>query len=390
MQPLETSRKPFTIDRFNSYAFSSSILIPVDTFSFVFKPPRPVQSDRSTRYSELIKEGDLVQLTVAGEAISTGYVTSVELQSDESGDRISVSGKDLMGFLEDNDAVNPDSSIIYANFTTLNDVLPKLLKSTRIRGFEFKNVNQNLNDLFGTNPGESKLAALTRFIDPFNAIIWMSPGGKIVVGRPSFDADSSGTLGMRTLGTQRGSNVMDMRIRRASAQIPNAVLSIWTGNESVQTTISKSQMLLNQAQGPSRLYQAGHRMYRTIVTSAPAGSDVTTGTDLQRLLIQGSNFLGSLAQREIARENINELLVSCTVYGHLNDEGDPYAADQVYHCVHDGDGLDENMYLYAVDYTMSEGAGYVTTLQLCKLNTIVADSPAGGSAGSGASLGNIA
>ncbi len=377
VQPLETSRRPFTIDKFNSYAFANSMIVPVDTFSFVFKPAIPEKGNRNALYRELIKEGDLVQLTVDGEAIATGYVTSTGLASDNSGDRITISGKDLMGFLEDNAAVNPDSSIIRGNYMSIDDVVPQLLKSTRVRGFEVRNLDNKKQSLFGTNAGESKLAALNRFLDPFNGISWMTAGGKLVCGKPSFDGKVCGTLGMRTLGDKRKSNVMDMQIRRASAQIPNAVLSIWTGLEDIQSSVSKQYMKLNQADGPARLYKAGHRIYRTIVTSAPNAEDVTIGVQVQRLLTAGgSNFLDSLAAREIASENINELLVSATVYGHLNEQGDPYMADQIYHCIHDRDGLDENLYLYAVDYTLSESSGYVTTLQLCKLNTIVADGPA--------------
>ncbi len=377
VQPLETSRKPFTITKFNSYAFASSIIVPVDTFSFVFKPAVPEKGNRNTLYRELVKEGDLVQLTVSGAAIATGYVTSTSFASDSSGDRITISGKDLMGFLEDNAAVNPDSSIIRGNSTSINEVVPQLLKSTRIRDFEVRNIDGKQHSLFGTNAGESKLAALNRFLDPLNGISWMSAGGKLVVGKPSFDGKVCGTLGMRTLGDKRKSNVMDMQIRRSSAQIPNAVLSIWTALEDIQKEISKQYLKINQADGPSRLYQSGHRIYRTIVTSVPTGADITEGTGVQRLVTAGgSNFLDSLAAREIASENINELLVSATVYGHLNEQGDPYMADQIYHCIHDRDGLDENLYLYAVDYTLSESSGYVTTLQLCKLNTIVADGPA--------------
>lgn len=378
--PLDQSGRfnkgnPFTIERFTSYSFSSSILVPVDTFGFAFRPEPPKREDRSTYYDRIVCEGDTVQLTVDGEAIATGYVDARDTETDvDRGITLQMQGRDLMGFLEDNDAVNPDATILWANTANINDVLPTLLKNTRIRGFELRNIDKNVKSLFATNPGESKLAALQRFLDPLNALAWMTSGGKLVCGKPSFDSASQGTLGVRSF--DRESNVLAFRAHRAAGQIPNAVLSIWTGMESVQTIVSKKQLKLNAAKGPSRLYQAGHRIFRTLATSAPDANDTKQGlAEVQRLISQGANYLDSLAARELARENINELLVTCTVPGHLNAQGDPYVPDQCYDIVHDADGIDEKMYLFAVEYALSEDSGEVTHLSFCKLNTIVAEGP---------------
>lgn len=382
--PLDQDREPFTIEKFNSYSFASNILIPVDTFSFTFKPAPPIDTfsrqksaDGFSTYDTIVREGDTVQLTVDGEAIATGYVDTVDTEIDPSGGaRLTVNGRDLMGFLEDNDAVNPDATILYANVAQINDVLPTLLKNTRIRGFETKNMPTDVKSLFATQPGESKLAALQRFLDPLNALAWMGPTGKLICGRPSFNLSSQGVLGIRALDMPRVANVLNWRTHRASGQIPNAVLPIWLGNESVQT-INKHSLRQNAAEGPARLYKAGHRIYRTIVTSAPDANDVKSGLpEVSRLIAQGANYLDSLAAREMARENVNELLVTCSVIGHLNAEGDPYASDQCFDLVCDVDGLEKKMYLFAVEYALSEDAGQVTHLSFCNLNTIVADGPA--------------
>lgn len=378
--PLDTAGRfnrgaPFTVERFTSYSFNSNILIPVDTFTFSFRPEPPDRADRSSFYDRIVCGGDTVQLTVDGEAISTGYIDAPESDTDaDTGALLTLNGRDLMGFLEDNDAVNPDATIIWSGRSDIRDVLPRLLKNTRVRGFEFKNMPEDVSSYFATNPGESKLAALQRFLDPLNALAWMNAGGKIVCGKPSFDAPAAGTLGI--LMFDRKSNVLRMRVRRGSAQIPNGVLSIWTGLEQVQTIVAQ-QMKLNAAEGPSRLYKAGHRIYRTLATSAPDASDVKSGLpELERLSRSGgSDFLGAIAAREIARENVNELLVTCSVPGHLNAEGDPYAPDQCYNIVYDAEGIDEKMYLFAVEYALSEEGGQVTHLSFCKLNTIVAGGP---------------
>jgi prophage tail gpP-like protein len=366
--------RPFTIERFTSYSFNSNILIPVDTFTFSFKPEPPKQSDRTTYLDRIVREGDAVQLTVDGVAIATGYVDMPASDTDaEYSAILTYNGRDLMGFLEENDAVNPDSTILWTNNTTIDDVLTALLKNTRIRGYELRNIDAKAKQIFATNPGESKLAALQRFLDPLNALAWMSAGGILVVGKPAFDSPSSGQLGIRMF--ERVSNVLRMRVQRGSGHIPNAVLMIWTGNEAIQS-VYKSDLKLNAAQGPSRLYKAGHRIYRTIATSAPQANDVQGGLpEINRIVSEGANYLNSLAAREMARENVNELLVTCTVVGHLNADGEPYAPDQCYDIVYDAEGLDERMYLFGVEYALSEEGGQVTHLSFCKLNTIVSGGP---------------
>lgn len=378
VQPLDPSRQPYTLERFNSYSFSSNILVPVDTFSFTFKPPPPSGFDPSTRFDNLIKEGDTVQLTVDGEALSTGYVDTVDISADsDAGVRMSVNGRDLMGFLEDNDAVNTDSTVIYQQNVKLSAALSALMKDTRIRGYELKNA-EDVTNLFGTVPGESKLAALQRFLEFPNYLCWMSAVGKLQIGMPSFDAESGGSIGLQILGndpSNRASNILSMNVHRASAQIPNAVLVVWTGNEQIQSLVAKD-LKVNQAAGPSRLYKAGHKIIRCMPTSAPIGNDVQQGSQTKLLSAAGGNtYLDTMGARLLARENVNEMLVTATVLGHLNDNGDPYAVDQTYDVVFDAAGVDEKMYLYGVEYVLAEDGGQQTQLQFCKVNTIVAGGP---------------
>ncbi len=372
VQPLEG--KPYTIERFISYNFNSNILIPVDTFTFTFKPAPP-KSERET-YDKLIKEGDLVQLTVAGKAISTGYVDSISIDTDNNGSRMTVFGRDLMGMLEDNDAVNPDATIMYAGSANILEVISVILKGCRIRNAQYRNVASDVHSLFATYPGESKLAALQRFMDPLNAIAWMSAGGEIIIGKPSFDAPPSGTIGIRQMGTRRMSNVLSMRVMRAAGQIPNAVAAVWQGLEGLQSGFTKNTFTYNQAEGPSRLFKAGHKIYRCLPTGRPEGGDSKDGlTEAQRIIAQGGNYLDSLEAREIARSNVAELTVSATVSGHMNDNDEPYSADQTYDVVHDAAGISKKMYLSGVDYSLTEDAGQITSLTFINLNTIVAQGP---------------
>lgn len=371
--PLEGG-KPFTISNFNSYHFASNILVPVDTFTFVFRPAMP--KGGGDTWDKLVRGGDLVQLTVDDKPLATGFCKVPVIDTDDAGSRVAIEGADMMGYLERSDAVTPESEILYANTAQIGDVLPKIVAGTRIEklGYETRNIPTDVSSIFATEPGESKLAALQRFLEPLNAIAWTTPTGKLVVGRPAFDSESQGSLGFRITGDgKRRGNCLNMSIRDNSADIPNAVIVVWTGNEGL-ATVQKQNERRNAAEGPKRLYNAGHKLYRCLPVSAPDANDVKSGLpEVSRLIAQGSNYLGSLAAREFARENTNELIVSCAVFGHLNAKGKPYVIDTCYDIVHDAAGLDEKMYLYSVDYELSEDGGQVTHLSFCKLGTIVAD-----------------
>jgi len=78
-----------------------------------------------------------------------------------------------------------------------------------------------------------------------------------------------------------------------------------------------------------------------------------------------------LAVRELARENTKELIVSFAVPGHLNEAGNPIAPDQCYDIVWDAANLDKRMYLYGVNYKLSDDGGQTTMLEFCNLDTIV-------------------
>ncbi len=87
----------------------------------------------------------------------------------------------------------------------------------------------------------------------------------------------------------------------------------------------------------------------------------------------GGNILQAYAKREIARRNVNEIIVQAVVPGHYNEEGEPYVTDTVYHVEYDRGGVDENMYLFQTDYGLNAERGQHTNLYFCRLGSIVAD-----------------
>lgn len=362
-----------TLDRFLTYRFASSITTPVDTFDFAFVAP-----DSKLPMNKTIQDGDIVQLSADGKTLATGIIDATEVEVDrEFGEKGSVSGRDLMAQIEDQDAISLDDKPIYLNACTVTQAVSTLVKNTRIRGLRTQNVPSRSDLLFATEPGESKLAALQRFLEPLNCLAWMNPQGYMVIGRPRMMPPALGTL---TLSKgKRQSNVISMKVHRSATTIPNVIVPIWSGQETVQGEVARNkpeQRLLNAARGPSRLFRAGHRLPKAIVVSDPdAGTaqGAAAVNQIKTVKAGGSNLLQAYAKREFARQNMKEITVQCVVPGHFNDAGNPYMPDQVYKIEFDRGDVDEMMYLYQVEYELSLERGQVTNLYFCRFGSIVAD-----------------
>jgi prophage tail gpP-like protein len=227
---------------------------------------------------------------------------------------------------------------VFFTQTDIAGAFRKLKEGTRIPGL----VDQGVPGgkwAFSTEPGESKLAALQRYLEPLNSLMWSAPDGKLTVGKPNFKQTSLGSLFI--LRKDREANVRSIKVSRAAATIPNVVIPLWSGTEFVQKAF-KEQAVYNPAPAPNRLRQKGHVLVRSVVTS-DINSNTTSGqTELNRLGASG-NLLRALAARLIARENMHELLVQVVAYGHLNEDGTPFAPDQVYHVKYDRGNVDEPM-----------------------------------------------
>lgn len=371
LTPIDT-RKPVVIDRFLSYSFASSILVPVDTLSFTAAVP-----DSETPFPEQVKEGDLISLFGNDIQLSTGIVDTTVLEvSGQSGETASVTGRDLMGQLESQSAVNERQEPIWADQYTIEQVLQAIVKQTRIpKTFIYRNISRK-PWLFATEPGESKLSALLRYLTPLNALAWSAPDGKIIVGKPSMAKENAD--GVIICSRSRGfSNVLDIKATRNAAIIPTSILPIWAGQESVQNRVSAQQSLLNNDASVTRLRNLKHFCPKTIVVSIPSGASAQDLSEVTRIQVQGggSNLLQAYAKQAMARENMHALIVEAVVPGHFNESGKPYVVDQVYDIEFDRGNVFERMYLYEVNYSLTPENGEMTRLLFCRLGTIVADIP---------------
>lgn len=361
----------FGINQFKSYSYKSSIVVPVDSFSFTFSAPD------GPPFREKIKEGDISKIVFDETTLATGLIDTVEIEvSSDGGEQVTVNGRDLMGQLEDQMCVSIQDKPFMSGKYSINDIMDRLTNNTRITKKKNKNFPDNGKSFFSSDPNESKLTALQRFLETKNSIAWMDGEGAINFGKPTFDQQPSGIIICNK--TKGFSNVLDIRATFASAQIPNRVVAIWTGQQDAnQLAVYKNQIHDNTAKGPNLLLQLGHRVIHTIVTSIPsANENIRT---LNNLKTSNGDILGEAARRHIARENFKECIVQCRVPSHLNENGVPYVPDTTYVIDFDRGGVNEVMYLYECEYSLTAEKGQYTTLSFCKVGTIVSGAKVPGS-----------
>lgn len=367
IKPLDPNKKAITLTEFMSYNFSSSIMVPVDRFTFSFTNPALTGS-----FTDFVAEGDIAELQANGEVISTGTIDMIDIETtEEGGEVVTVIGRDLMAQLEDQSAISINDDPIYANSYSIESTVRALISSTRIRGMKLQNAPGQSNLLFSTEPGENKISALQRFLEPINCLFWSSPEGYITVGKPNFSQEPKGDVFCDR--QKRNSNVQIMKATFASTQIPNIIVPIWTGQETTQSRVSREQRIYNAATGPKSLRQKGFLVPKAIVVSTPQGSTAQDLAEINFITNAGSsNLLQAHAKREMARANVSEMIVQATVKGHYNDNLEPFLPDTTYKVIYPRAKIDEKMYLYQVEYFMDE-KGPRTTLNFCKLHRIVAD-----------------
>lgn len=373
MPPVTLIIKPLdggpsvTIDRFLSYNFSSSIIIPVDTFSFTFAAPD------GPPLTKLIQDGDIATLLANNIPICTGIIDVTETETDaEFGEKSTISGRDVMGQLEDQDAVSLTSKPIYAKSISIENGVKLICQDTKITQFDFRNVpSPKPRPLLASEPGESKLSVLQRFLEPYNVVPWTGPAGQLIVGKPNMKQKRKGTIVLSR--EKRASNVLSARVRRSSTNIANIVAAIWTGQEAVISRIPPEQIIYNGNPGPTRLRKAGYLVPKAVLTSNVNGQDPQGLSATNAITFAGSRLIQANAKREIARQNFGEVQFECVVPGHFNENGEPYQTDTVYYVYYDRGNIFEDMYLYQVQYQLSLELGQTTVLSFCRFGSIVAD-----------------
>ena len=359
------------IRTFNSYSFNRSVMTPASAFRFTAPGV-----DKNSRNA--IRTGDLVHLWATNLKgvklpVGTGIIDETDTHVLPAHVEYVLTGRDMIGQLVDNAAVDAQNSIVNTSQIKLDTLLTSLLKNTRLPSSFIKQQLPNGSVLFNTNPSETKINALDRYLEFTNCLIWAAPNGQVIIGRPNFTQKVSGTLIISSSSPSQN-NAIEGRVRR---NLNNAIRQIVTqlstnGQVSAgQFTVRNSIFDANADSQARASSGVGRSVYRNF--SYGSGSD--TINQVQQIG-NGSgdpqNIGTALSLREIARENIKVLDVEMVFQGHINEQGNIYNVDQMYTVQIEDEDVNEDMYVYDVTYDLTIEHGITTRLKLCKRGAIVA------------------
>ena len=356
-----------TIATFNSYNFMRSILTPASAFRFTAPG-----IDKATR--QKIRSGDVISLYAYDSEdqpipLASGFIDETDTHVIPGNIEYVLTGRDTLGALVDNDSVDAQNRIINTTQVTLPFIVKKLLENTRVSSDIIEQQVPNGTFLFQTNPGETKITAIQRYLEFTNTLLWTSPDGRLILGKPDFTQESSGKLILRS--DSRENNCLEARVRRNTNQAIRQIVTQLQGLEQVDADPFTIQ---NDDEDLKKLPGVGRSLYRTF--SYGSGND--TVNTLSGAAVGGSPYaLGKqFSLREIARDNVRILDVEIVVRGHLNSSGGIYNIDQVYDVDIEDDDVNEPLYVYSCTYELTLQHGMLTRLRLCRLNTICASSAA--------------
>lgn len=356
--------KAVSLRTFTSYQFDRNILTPASAFRFT--APGVDQDLRNA-----IRSGDMAELFVVDSKgkrtqIATGFIDETDTHITHSSLEYVLSGRDTLGQLVDNAAVDSNNKLQNVQQITLDKILALMIANTRIpQGYQFQQI-PNSQLLFQTNAGETKINALQRYLDFCNCLVWSRPNGQVMIGKPNFAQKKAGQLRVKSASGSK-SNVLEARVRRNLNQAIRKIVTQLQTLTLVNPTPSTVNNNLSELRSRSGV---GRSVYS--IFSYGAGEDAVNNITQVGNQKGAPNDIGSaLSRREIARENMKTLDVEMVVEGHVNESGVPYNIDQLYEVQIDDEDVSQDLYVYHVSYELTIDHGILTRLNLCPKGTIV-------------------
>lgn len=353
-----------------SYQFERSILTPASAFRFT--APGVPKAQRIA-----IRSCDMAQIFAVKQdgskiPIGLGIIDETDTHIVPTNLDYVLTGRDMLSQLVDNSSVDAQNTMVFLKRLTLKTIVQSLIANTRMpQAVNLQSVpNGEFN--FSTNPGETKINALQRFLEVSNCLVWTNGFGQIIVGKPNFSQPAKGKLTISSTNPA-GNNCVEARIQRG---VNKAIRQIVTQAQNLTKADAGEFTVQNNDTDMKAVASAGggRSIYAPPFTFGGTGA-ADTINNLAGVGNQAGNpkQLGAIySQREIARENMNILNVEAVVKGHLNENGDIYQVDQVYNVQMEDDNVNENMYVYSCSYELSLDHGQLTRMRLCRLGAIVA------------------
>lgn len=378
-RPIELKIKPALggeetdVSIFTSYSFDRNILVPASAFRFTAE-------GIDAKQRQAIRSADLVSLYVRNSSgrvskLSTGFIDETDTHVTPTSVSYVLTGRDTIGQLVDNAAIDADNKIVHggqANLTMVQ-IAQELVKNTRMAQSVVSRNTPAGGLLYQTNPGETKISVLQRYLEIMNCLAWTTADGVLIIGKPTMAVTPINRLWMTKDAIRRQqNNLLEVRVKRS----PNlAIRKIAVQMQDLAITDPTPATVNNTDPDMVSIAtaKAGRSVYRTF--------SLGNGTEAYDKLVGVGNGQGvvsmgkALALREMAMDNAKVLDVECVVAGHINENGDPYDIDQVYEVVVDDDGLALPMYVYGVRHDYTKERGPITSLRLCKIGALVWGTP---------------
>lgn len=360
---------------FQSYSFDRSMLTPAAAFRFTAYAVGSVTNKFNVRD---IGSGDWAYLYATDAngrevQLATGIVDETDAHGTAHSIEFSVTGRDLIGQLVDNSAVDKDNRIVNTERISMDTIIKLILANTRCaQGFKVQQPLSNQLFNFQTNAGETKLNTLQRYLDYVNCILWSLPDGQIIIGKPNFYQASLGYLRISATRPTEGdfrNNIIEYRVRRNLNQaIRQIVYQLSTMNQvdaaafTIENAIPEMREVLPAFVGRS--------VYMNF-TYAQGNDGINQVDKIGNQSASPKKIGDTYALREMAADNVKILDIEVIVRGHVNSRGIVYNIDQCYDVFIEEENVQEKMFVYAVTYELTEKMGMTTRLRLCKLGSLV-------------------
>lgn len=358
----------YSLRTFTSYSFERTVMTPASAFRFT----APGIS-KETRMG--IRSGDMVSLWAVDFygnklPLATGFIDETDTHIISNGKEYVITGRDTLGQLVDNDAIDSKNAKQHIEKATLETITKQLIKNTKIPQDLIKQDNlPNGTFLWQTNTQETKMNVLARYLHLADCLAWSAPDGRMIIGKPNFHQEKSGHL-ICSSSQNYLNNIIEARVRRSPH---TAIRQIVTQLQSLEEVAPAPYTMQNEDDDVKAIAPAlcGRSIYRHF----SYGQREDAINQLKGLGSQDGNYsqIGRVyTLREIARDNMKVLDVEVVVKGHINENNGLYNIDQIYNVQIEDEDVNEDMYVYSCIYELSMGAGLITRMRLCRLGTICA------------------
>lgn len=383
------------IKNFTEYEFNSHFLTPTDAFTFTIGAAKLTDEMKAA-----LVVGAKVQLKINETIQSTGYIDSIEINSDRSsGTQYHICGRDVLSPAIDSQA---DPTIRFKDGQTLADILKALFKpfgwpdddsfdiandaSRNVKTGGTRRVSKKGKPLksYVVKPlrphgREGLFEFATRISQRFSLWIWPSADGKtLIIGRPDFEQEPIYKLFRNddTLNT----NVLDGSVKFDITDQPTVIVAEGAGGGgewgrsrlrsiTANTCVCTTDTTFLE---PWKKYKDANRVdghaFETPV-AVPRNRVLYLHDDEAQTQEQLDNYV----KRELALLQRKSLQVHYTVEGHGQMTPDGlkiWAPDTTVRVEDDIGRLHETLWVLSRTFIKSRHGGTKTRLELIRLNTI--------------------